>query len=113
VTGSHRLPRDDRGPVFNEPWEARAFALTVRLHERGLFTWSEWARALAARIADERLEGGDEGSAYYFHWLDALEDLVAAKGAATREQLALCAEEWRLAAAQTPHGQAVSLTGCK
>ena len=28
-----RLPRDAEGPVFAEPWQAEAFALTVRLHE--------------------------------------------------------------------------------
>ena len=36
-----RLPRDADGPVFRAPWEAQAFALTVRLHEAGVFTWSE------------------------------------------------------------------------
>ena len=40
------LPRDDDGPVFREPWEAQAFALAVALHERGVFTWPEWAQAL-------------------------------------------------------------------
>ena len=37
------LPRDADGPVFREPWEAQAFAMAVSLHERGLFTWPEWA----------------------------------------------------------------------
>ena len=41
------LPQDAGGPVFSEPWEAKAFAMTLRLHERGLFTWPEWAQALA------------------------------------------------------------------
>jgi len=41
-------PRDESGPVFREPWEAQAFAMTLALHERGLFTWPEWAAALAA-----------------------------------------------------------------
>jgi hypothetical protein len=38
-------------PVFREPWEAQAFAMTVLLHQRGLFTWAEWAQALGAEIA--------------------------------------------------------------
>ncbi len=41
-------------PVFREPWEAQAFAMTVLLHERGLFTWGEWAQALGAQIAGAR-----------------------------------------------------------
>ena len=27
------LPRDEDGPVFREPWEAQAFAMTLWLHE--------------------------------------------------------------------------------
>ena len=34
-------PHDEGGPVFREPWEAQAFAMTLSLHERGLFTWPE------------------------------------------------------------------------
>ena len=44
------IPRDGDGPVFREPWQAQAFAMALALHERGLFTWSEWAAALAAEI---------------------------------------------------------------
>ena len=33
-------PRDGDGPVFAEPWEAQAFALTLKLHEAGHFTWN-------------------------------------------------------------------------
>ena len=40
-------PETDGEPVFREPWEAHAFAMAVRLHERGLFTWPEWAATLA------------------------------------------------------------------
>ena len=36
--------------AFAEPWQAHAFALTLQLHERGLFSWAEWATALAAEI---------------------------------------------------------------
>ena len=30
------IPRDDDGPVFREPWEAQAFAMTLALHARGV-----------------------------------------------------------------------------
>jgi nitrile hydratase accessory protein len=45
------LPRDSHGPVFAEPWQAQAFAMTVRLQESGLFTWKEWTAALGAELA--------------------------------------------------------------
>ena len=44
------LPRDEEGPVFNEPWEAQAFALAVRLSETGRFSWREWTTALSQEI---------------------------------------------------------------
>ena len=37
------IPCDAEGPVFREPWEAQAFALTLSLYDRGLFKWPEWA----------------------------------------------------------------------
>lgn len=75
------IPRDLEGPVFREPWEAQAFALTVQLHQRGLFTWPEWADALSAQIRAVRERGeADTGEHYYRHWLAALEALLIVKG---------------------------------
>ena len=73
------IPRDRGEPVFREPWEARAFALAVSLHEKGVFTWPEWAQALGAEIA---AAPADDGSHYYERWLSALEKMTAAKGLA-------------------------------
>jgi nitrile hydratase accessory protein len=71
------IPLDADRPVFNEPWEARAFAMTVALHERGLFTWPQWAEALSRHIALAQAAGdADLGDTYYQHWLRALESLV-------------------------------------
>ena len=41
------IPRDASGPVFREPWEAHAFAMALALHDRGVFSWPEWAAMLA------------------------------------------------------------------
>ena len=80
------LPRDDDGPVFREPWEAQAFAMALSLHERGLFTWKEWAAALADEIKIAQAGGDpDTGTTYYRHWLATLEKMVARKGVATVE----------------------------
>ena len=111
------LPRDDGGPVFREPWEAHAFALALTLHERGVFTWPEWADALGRAIAAARGRGDpDDGTTYYQHWLAALESLVAAKGVGTERELLHFRDAWDRAAQRTPHGapvalEAVDLTG--
>lgn len=103
-------PADETGPVFREPWEAQAFAMTLALHERGLFTWSEWARALGAEIAAAQAAGdADAGDTYYRHWLAALEGLVATKGASSRAELGRYREAWNRAAHRTPHGQPIDL----
>ena len=100
----------DSAPVFAEPWQAQAFAMTLQLHQRGLFTWPEWAAALTAQIAAAQAAGdADLGDTYYQHWLAALEGLVAAKGAARADELVRCAQAWDHAADRTPHGQAIVL----
>jgi nitrile hydratase accessory protein len=71
------MPRDATSPVFNEPWEARAFAMVLALHERGVFTWPQWAAALSRQITQAQAAGdADLGDTYYQHWLLALESLV-------------------------------------
>src|SRR3981189_2508652 len=97
------LPRDEGGPVFHEPWEAQAFAMTLALYRRGLFTWPEWAAALSVEIKRAQQAGDpDRGDTYYRHWLAALEHLVADKGVTDRASLARYRDAWGHAAQRTP-----------
>jgi nitrile hydratase accessory protein len=107
----HGLPRDPQGsPVFREPWEAQAFAMAVRLHQAGHFTWPEWAAALADQIQRAQRAGDpDLGDTYYQHWLAALERLVAAKGLVSPDELARRKDQWAAAARITPHGAPIEL----
>jgi nitrile hydratase accessory protein len=111
VAALPRLPRDEGGPVFAEPWQAQAFALAVTLSQLGHFTWKEWAETLAAELnaAADRGEP-DDGSRYYHHWLAALERLVSAKGLADSAALAAQKEAWADAYRHTPHGKPVVLS---
>jgi nitrile hydratase accessory protein len=84
--------------------------MTLELHARGLFTWEEWARALAAEITRAQQAGdADLGDTYYRHWLAALESLVAAKGLASLDELMRYQAAWDRAADRTPHGQPIAL----
>lgn len=104
------MPRDEDGPVFREPWEAQAFAMALSLHERGLFTWSEWAAALADEIKRAQAHGDpDLGDTYYRHWLATLEKLIAAKGVASVEIQHRYRDAWDHAADRTPHGTPIEL----
>jgi nitrile hydratase accessory protein len=104
------IPRDAEGPVFREPWEAQAFAMALALHARGLFTWNEWAAALADEIKRAQAKGDpDTGETYYRHWLATLERLIASKGVATSETLDRYRDAWDHAANRTPHGSPIEL----
>jgi nitrile hydratase accessory protein len=105
------IPQDDHGPVFREPWQAQAFAMALALHQRGLFTWTEWAATLAEEIKRAQAAGDpDTGQTYYRHWLATLERLVAEKGLASAETLERYREAWDRAAGRTPHGRPIELS---
>jgi nitrile hydratase accessory protein len=104
------LPCDAEGPVFRAPWEAQAFAMALALHERGVFTWPEWAATLGAEIKRAQAAGDpDTGETYYHHWLATLERIVAAKGVTTSDTLHRYRDAWDHAADRTPHGQPIEL----
>jgi nitrile hydratase accessory protein len=96
-------PTSNPPEPFAEPWQAQAFAFAVALNARGLFSWGEWAEALGAELK--------HGHAYWDAWLEALEELLVAKGVAAPGELAALAQAWTQAAEATPHGQPIVLRG--
>ena len=70
--------------TFSAPWEARAFAMAVRLSESGICTWDEFRAHLIAEIgkADKVRAHGwvEDGAGYYVYFLRALENLLREKG---------------------------------
>ena len=105
------LPRDEDGPVFNQPWEAKAFALTVCLSEAGCFSWPEWVNIFSREIKTAQERGDlDLCDTYYQHWLNALERICAAKGLVGYEDMRRHTATWRRAYLNTPHGRPVNLS---
>jgi nitrile hydratase accessory protein len=102
------LPKSPEGdPVFPEPFAAEAFAMTVHLHERGLFTWGEWALALSSEL---RKPGkADDGSDYFDSWVLALATLIGEKGVTDEAAIAALQRSWQRAAEATPHGMPIEL----
>lgn len=110
ITAVAGIPQDRDGPVFRAPWEAQAFAMAVTLHDRGVFTWQEWAAALTSEIRRVQASGdADTGETYYRHWLATLEALVTEKSVTTPDALRLYRQAWGQAADRTPHGQPILL----
>ena len=107
-------PQDEQGPVFNEPWEAQAFALVIALHEQGLFSWQEWAAVLSEQIAQAQ-DGGDPdlGNTYYQHWLAALETISQQKNLSNEDELSRRKSQWHAAYLNTPHGKPIELSAGK
>ncbi len=102
------LPRSPEGaPVFAEPWHAQAFAMTVHLHARDVFSWTEWAESLSAEV--HRPEWATDGSDYFDAWVAALAGLLERKGLADRETVEALRESWQRAAEATPHGAPIEL----
>lgn len=107
IAHSKELASKDGDPVFAAPWQAEAFAIVVALHDKGLFTWDEWADALSAQL--KRPDALEDASDYYHCWLDALESLIAAKNVAAPSEVDALTAAWQRAAHATPHGQPIRL----
>ena len=104
------IPCDAEGPVFREPWEAQAFAMTLALYDGGLFAWPEWAAILGDEIKKAQAAGDpDTGETYYQHWLNALERIVAEKAVTDAVTLRRYHDAWDHAADRTPHGRPIEL----
>ncbi|MEE8171775.1 MAG: nitrile hydratase accessory protein [Alphaproteobacteria bacterium] len=110
LTATPSLPMTEDGPLFAEPWQAQAFAMTVRLSAEGHFSWPEWVQYLSAEIAnDAGGEAGEPLDTYYRQWLAALEKLVVDKGLASTAEMTGRKEDWRRAYLNTPHGRRIEL----
>ena len=89
------------GPVFDEPWQASAFALAVALQDRGVLDRRDFAVALGGEL--------ESGHDYWDAWLAALEQLLAEHGLTDAGSVEERTAAWRRAAAATPHGSPITL----
>lgn len=106
LLASTELPKSVEGdPVFAEPWQATVFAMAVRLHEQGVFSWGEWAEALSAELYRPGRKA--DASDYYDCWVAALSRLVTERSIASGGELDALTRSWQRAAEATPHGKPI------
>ena len=98
--------------VFEAPWHAQVFALTVHLNEAGHFAWPEWAERFGAVLRrhglTRELDGGED---YFRAWLETLEGFLAELSIASPEEVEVLRAAWEAAYLETPHGAPVRLGG--
>lgn len=98
-------------PVFEEPWHAQVFALTVHLNETGQLEWADWATRFGATLkahgVDRDLNGGSD---YFAAWLETLEAVLAERAMTDPDSLAMLKSQWEQAYLSTPHGEPVVLS---
>ena len=110
----HDSGKEEQHLVFAEPWEAHAFAIAVKLSEKGLLKWTEWTDALTEEIKKAKEQGlPDLGNTYYQFWLSALETILLNKNILKKSDLNSRMEQWRSAYLSTPHGKPVKLVKYK
>ncbi|WP_435136998.1 nitrile hydratase accessory protein [Pseudopelagicola sp. nBUS_19] len=101
---------EQREPVFEVPWHAQVFALTVHLNEAKYFAWQEWVEVFSANLArhglNKDLNGGDD---YFLAWLETLESLLNDLGLAENYEVELTRCAWENAYRLTKHGSPVRL----
>ena len=104
------IPCDAEGPVFREPWEAQAFAMTLALYDRGCSPGRNGRRRSATRSRRRRPPAiptpakpitGTGSTRWSGSW--------RRKGVADAKTLHRYYHAWDHAADRTPHGQPIEL----
>jgi len=73
ITGPAAPPRSNGELVFEEPWQARAFAMAITLLQRDGLGWDDFRPHLVAAIQ------AHPDDTYYESFVEALEAFVAAR----------------------------------
>jgi nitrile hydratase accessory protein len=88
MDGTLAYPRRNGEPVFEAPWQSRAFGMVVGLHTAGEYPWNDFKERLIGAISTGRAsEAPDETSDYYYHWVAAFSRLLLEKGILSRNEL--------------------------
>ena len=88
MEGDLSYPRKNGEPVFDAPWQSRAFGMVVGLHTAGLYSWDDFKELLITEIANGSCTAAPAGSPeYYYQWMEAFSRLLVTKGILTDDEI--------------------------
>ena len=97
LPGDLDVPVGVDGPVFEAPWQARAFGTVVALHQtREDFDWTDFQEALIDEVQaeDPGVDPAQLEETYYDQWLRAAERLLVKRGVIDADEFAARAGEF-------------------
>ena len=101
LEGQLQPPMANGEVLFQEPWQGRLFAMTILLHQDGLFSWDEFQEELIQVIGRWDAVNDKTGQyEYYEHFSEALNTLLNKKNIVDKNELAKRTVEY----ASRPHG---------
>jgi len=101
LTGHVAYPRKNGEPVFDAPWQSRAFGMVVSLHKAGVFPWDEFKVLLIEEVANGSCAGAPPESAeYYQQWMKAFWRLLIDKNLLDEAEMKLRMDEFATGARQ-------------
>jgi nitrile hydratase accessory protein len=98
LEGAAALPRSNGEPVFDAPWQSRAFGMVVHLHESGVYPWDDFKERLIASIDASGETESNDPAAYYRQFTAAFCKLLVERGILTPEEIERRTEQERHAA---------------
>jgi nitrile hydratase accessory protein len=97
MSGSVAYPRKNGEPVFDAPWQSRAFGMVVRLHSVGVYPWDDFKTLLIDEISKQPChEGPLDSTQYYLQWVNAFWRLLVSKGLLSETEMKKRAEEFQV-----------------
>lgn len=77
LKGVAAVPRRNGEPVFDAPWQSRAFGMVLALHEQGHYPWNDFKARLIDQITRaDRNASNPDAPGYYDHFVAAFTRLL-------------------------------------
>jgi nitrile hydratase accessory protein len=96
MEGPLSYPRRNGEPVFDAPWQSRAFGMVVGLHNAGLYPWDDFKALLINEIsAGPCANAPPDSLEYYYQWVAAFMRLLEAKGILSADELTARSSEFK------------------